>query len=48
MIVQDTASCEETMALLKILALGMRQIEEGRVQPATDVIGKLRNRKSEP
>ena len=48
MMVQDTASYEETMALLNILALGLRQIEEGRVQPAAGVIGKLRNRKSEP
>ncbi|MEW6186738.1 MAG: type II toxin-antitoxin system Phd/YefM family antitoxin [Thermodesulfobacteriota bacterium] len=33
---------QETMALLKILALGMRQIEEGKVSPAEDVIRKLR------
>jgi len=35
----------ETMALLKILALGTRQIEEGKVQPAKDVIKRLRERK---
>jgi prevent-host-death family protein len=28
----------ETMALLKILAIGMHQIEEGKVLPADDVI----------
>jgi len=36
-VIQDIDSCEqtrETMALLKILALGTRQVEEGRVQPA--------------
>ena len=35
---------QETMALLKMLALGQRQIEEGKVQPAGDVVAKLRNR----
>ena len=34
----------ETLALLKILALGDRQIEAGRVQPAADVIARLRKR----
>jgi prevent-host-death family protein len=46
-VVQDIASYEqtqETMALLKILALGTRQIEEGKVQPADDAIQRLRNR----
>jgi len=44
-VMQDIESYEqtqETMALLKILALGNRQIEEGKVQPATDVIKRLR------
>ncbi len=44
-VVQDVRSYEqtqETMALLKILALGNRQIEEGRVQKAADVIKKIR------
>lgn len=46
-IIQDIESYEqtqETMALLKILAIGMRQIEEGKVQPAGDVIQGLRDR----
>ena len=46
-IIQDIGSYEqtqETMALLKILALGTRQIEEGKVQPAEDVIKRLRER----
>jgi len=33
------------MALLKVLALGNRQIEEGKVQTAADVIGRLRERR---
>jgi prevent-host-death family protein len=47
-IMQDIASYEEqqeTMALLKILALGNRQIEEGKVAPAADVIRRLREKK---
>lgn len=35
---------QETMALLKMLALGQRQVDEGKVQPVGDVIAKLRNR----
>lgn len=44
-VVQDIASYEktqETLALLKILALGNRQIETGKVQPASEVIKRLR------
>ncbi|NIB41454.1 type II toxin-antitoxin system Phd/YefM family antitoxin [Pseudomaricurvus alkylphenolicus] len=46
-VIQDVKSYEqtqETMALLKILALGTRQIEEGKVQPADDAVERLRNR----
>jgi len=46
-VIQDIESYEqtqETMALLKILALGTRQIVEGKVQPAKDVIKRLRER----
>jgi prevent-host-death family protein len=45
-VIQDIESYEqtrETMALLKILALGSRQIEEGKVESATDVIKRLRD-----
>jgi len=35
---------QETMALLKILALGQRQVDEGKVQAASDVVAKLRSR----
>ena len=47
-VIQDVGSYEaiqETMALLKILALGNRQIEEGRVATAADVIRRLRANK---
>ena len=49
MVIQDVASFEETqatMALLKILALGNRQIEEGRVVPAGEIIKRLREKKT--
>ena len=49
-VIQDIESYEqtqETMALLKILALGNRQVEEGKVETASDVIKRLRqNRRS--
>jgi prevent-host-death family protein len=47
MVIQDVASYEEaqdTLALLKIIALGNRQIEEGKVQPAGEVIARLRRK----
>jgi len=46
-VLQDIKSYEqtqETMALLKILALGTRQIGEGKAQAAEDVIKELRKR----
>ena len=46
-VVQDIRSYEqtqETLALLKLLALGSRQIEAGQVQPAAEVIARLRER----
>ena len=46
-VIQDIASYEETqetMALLKILALGNRQVEESRVVAAKDAIKRLRER----
>jgi prevent-host-death family protein len=49
-VIQDIESYEqtqETMALLKILAIGNRQVEEGKIEPAADVIKRLRiNRKN--
>ena len=47
-VIQDIESYEqtqETMALLKILALGTRQVEDGKVQPVTDVIKRFRERR---
>ena len=47
-VMQDIESYEqmqETIALLKILALGSRQIEAGQAQPASDVIAQLRERR---
>ena len=47
-VIQDIASYEETqetLALLKILALGNREIEEGKLKPITEVVNRLRARK---
>ena len=47
-VIQDIDSYEETqetVALLKILALGSRQVEAGQVQPAADVVARLRQRR---
>jgi prevent-host-death family protein len=49
-VLQDIKSYEqaqETMALLKILALGNRQIEAGKVKPAAAVIQRLREQRSD-
>lgn len=46
-VIQDIESYEQTqeaLALLKILALGTRQIDQGKVQLAGDVIQRLRRR----
>jgi len=45
-VIQDVASFEqtqETMALLKILALGNRQIEEGKVVRVKQALQRVRN-----
>lgn len=44
-VLQDVASFEETqesLALLKVLALGQRDVEAGRLKPAADVVARLR------
>lgn len=44
-VIQDVASYEgtqETLALLKILALGNQQIARGRVKPVAEVVERLR------
>ena len=46
---QDVASFEETqetLALLKILALGSQDWEAGRVKPAAEVVARLRAKRS--
>ncbi|MDD8045997.1 MAG: type II toxin-antitoxin system Phd/YefM family antitoxin [Verrucomicrobiota bacterium] len=42
--IESFEQTQETLALLKILALGTRQIEEGRVQPAQAVFQRIRDR----
>ena len=44
-VLQDVASYEqtqETLALLKILALGQQDVEAGRLRPVADVVARLR------
>jgi prevent-host-death family protein len=46
-VIQDVASYEETqetLALLKILALGTREVESGRVKPIGEVVARLRGK----
>ena len=46
-VIQDVASYEETqetLALLKILALGNQQVAQGRVKPLADVAKRIRAR----
>jgi len=47
-VIQDIESYEQTqqtMSMLKILALGNRQIEDGKVQPVGEVTRCLRERR---
>lgn len=44
-VIQDVASydeTQETLALLKILALGTQDVEAGKVTPVADVVARLR------
>ena len=44
-VIQDVASYEETqetLALLKVLAIGNQEIEAGKVKPVADVVARLR------
>ena len=48
-VMQDVATYEatqETLALLKILALGKRQVEEGKTLPLAEVARRLRARRA--
>ena len=42
--IESRERIQDTIALIKILALGNRQIEAGQVQPAVDVMVRLRQR----
>lgn len=47
-VIQDIASYEqiqETMALLKILALGQQQVKAGEITPVKDVVQRLKNKR---
>jgi prevent-host-death family protein len=49
-VIQDIDSYEktqQTMALLKILALGMRQVEQGDIVPAHEAIKRVRKRRED-
>lgn len=46
-VIQDVSSYEETqetLALLKILALGTQQVERGEVSPVGEVVKRLRTK----
>lgn len=43
--IESYEQTQQTMALLKVLALGMRQVEEGKVVPAEMVVKRLRKRR---
>jgi len=48
-VIQDVVSYEETqstLALLKILALGNQQIEQGKLKPVGKVVARLRAKKT--
>ena len=50
-VLQDVASYEETqetLALLKILALGNQQVESGEVTPIAEVANRLRSKATIP
>ena len=48
-VLQDVASFEETqetLALLKVLALGQQDVEAGRLEPVADVVARLRAKRA--
>jgi prevent-host-death family protein len=50
-VIQDVASYEETqetLALLKILALGSQQVERGEITPIGEVANRLRSKSTLP
>jgi prevent-host-death family protein len=50
-VIQDVTSYEETqetLALLKILALGSQQVERGEITPISEVADRLRTKATSP
>lgn len=50
-VLQDVASFEETqetLALLKILALGNQEVTRGKIKPVADVAARLRRKQLTP
>jgi prevent-host-death family protein len=50
-VIQDVTSYEETqetLALLKVLALGSQQVERGEITPIGEVAGRLRAKATDP
>jgi prevent-host-death family protein len=50
-VLQDVASFEETqetLALLKLLALGQQDVEAGRLQPVAAAVARLRDGAAKP
>ena len=50
-VIQDVVSYEETqetLALLKILALGSQQVERGEITPIVEVASQLRSKSTVP
>jgi len=48
-VLQDVASYEatqETLALLKVLALGQQEVAAGKVTPLSDVVARLKAKKA--
>ena len=49
-VLQDVASYEatqETLALLKVLALGQQEVSAGKVKPMSDVVARLKAKKAQ-
>lgn len=49
-VLQDVATYEETqetLALLKILALGQQDVDAGRVKPVEEVVARLRSKRAQ-
>lgn len=45
--VKDYEQLQESLALLKILAMGRKSIEEGNFSPASEVFARLRSRRQD-